>query len=31
MIAKPVRATAGLLILALVTACSDKGGDPSKQ
>jgi glucose/arabinose dehydrogenase len=31
MIAKPVRATAGLLILALVTACSGKGGDPSKQ
>jgi glucose/arabinose dehydrogenase len=31
MIAKPVRATAGMLILALVTACSDKGGDPSKQ
>jgi glucose/arabinose dehydrogenase len=28
---KPVRATAGLLILALVTACSGKGGDPSKQ
>jgi glucose/arabinose dehydrogenase len=31
MIANPVRATSGLMILALVAACSGKGGDPSKQ
>ena len=31
MIARTLRATAGLAALALVTACSGKGGDPSKQ
>lgn len=31
MIANPVRVTSGLVILALLAACSDQGGDPSKQ
>ena len=31
MIANRVRATSGLMILALLAACSDQGGDPSKQ
>ena len=31
MTASPVRATCGFLVLALVAACSGKGGDPSKQ